>query len=143
MEHLICAGNLCAKSLQLCLTLCDLWTIAHQAPLLMGFSRWEYWSGLLCCPPGNLPNPGIELASLPSPALTGKFFISSTSWYILTHLILNQAYLIGTIMILIIMMKNIEMQRSLIKFMRLTVVRDSQDRYADNQFIASVYINIT
>ena len=46
-------------------------------------------------------------------------------------------------MILIIMMKNIEMQRSLIKFMRLTVVRDSQDRYADNQFIASVYINIT
>ena len=88
-------------------------------------------------------HPGIELASLPSPALTGKFFISSTSWYILTHLILNQAYLIGTIMILIIMMKNIEMQRSLIKFMRLTVVRDSQDRYADNQFIASVYINIT
>ena len=37
-----------------------LWTIAHQAPLSMGFSRQEYWSGLPCSPPGALPNPGIE-----------------------------------------------------------------------------------
>ena len=36
------------------------WTVAHQAPLSMGFSRQEYWSGLLCLPPGDLPNPGIE-----------------------------------------------------------------------------------
>ena len=36
------------------------WTGAHQAPLFMGFSRQEYWSGLLCPPPGDLPNPGIE-----------------------------------------------------------------------------------
>ena len=37
-----------------------LWTIARQAPLLMGFSRQEYWSGLLCPPPRDLPNLGIE-----------------------------------------------------------------------------------
>ena len=37
-----------------------LWTVAHQAPLSMGFSRQEYWSGLPCCPPGDLPNPGTE-----------------------------------------------------------------------------------
>ena len=35
------------------------WTVAHQAPLSMGFSRQEYWSGLLCPPLGNLPDPGI------------------------------------------------------------------------------------
>ena len=43
-----------------CLTLCDPWTVAHQAPLSMGFSRQEYWSGLLCPSPGDLPNPGIK-----------------------------------------------------------------------------------
>ena len=48
---------------QLCLTLCNLWTIAHQAPLSMGFSRQEYWSGLLFPSPGDLPIPGIELRS--------------------------------------------------------------------------------
>ena len=37
-----------------------LWTAAHQAPLSMGFSRQEYWSELLCPPPGDLPNPRIE-----------------------------------------------------------------------------------
>ena len=45
------------------------WTIAHQAPLSMGFSRQEYWSGLPFPPPGDLPNPGIELTSPVSPAL--------------------------------------------------------------------------
>ena len=43
------------------------WTIAHQAPLSMGFSRQEYWSG-------NLPDPAIEPASLALPALAGGFF---------------------------------------------------------------------
>ena len=38
-------------------------TVAHQAPLSMEFSRQEYWSGLPCLPPGDLPNPGIELRS--------------------------------------------------------------------------------
>ena len=37
-----------------------LWTVAHQASLSIGFSRKEYWSGLLCPPPGNLPDPGIK-----------------------------------------------------------------------------------
>ena len=37
--------------------------IAHQAPLFMGFSRQEYWSGLPCPPPGDLPDPGIEPVS--------------------------------------------------------------------------------
>ena len=48
-----------------------LWTVANQAPLSMGFSREEYWSGLLCPLPGNLPHPGIELVSLMSPFLAG------------------------------------------------------------------------
>ena len=46
-------------------------TVAHQAPLSMGFPRQEYWSGLRFPPPGDLPNPGIEPAS---PALAGRFF---------------------------------------------------------------------
>ena len=41
-----------------------LWTVAHQTPLSMGFSRQGYWSGLPCPPPGDLPNPGIEPVSL-------------------------------------------------------------------------------
>jgi len=40
-----------------------LWTVARQAPLSMGFSRQEYWSGLPCPPAGDLPNPGIEPGS--------------------------------------------------------------------------------
>ena len=40
----------------------------------MGFSRQEYWSGLLCCPRGHLPNPGIKPESCMSPALAGGFF---------------------------------------------------------------------
>ena len=39
------------------------WTVALQAPLSMGFSRQEYWSGFPCPPPGDLPNPGIKLES--------------------------------------------------------------------------------
>ena len=47
------------------------WTVARQAPLLMGFSRQEYWSGPPFPSPGDLPNPGIKPVS---PALAGKFF---------------------------------------------------------------------
>ena len=43
----------------------------------MGLSRQKYWSGLPCPPPGDLPNPGIELAHLMFPALTGGFFATS------------------------------------------------------------------
>ena len=49
---------------QLCVTP---WTVARQAPLSVGFSKQEYWSGLLCPSPGDLPNPGIEPATLTSP----------------------------------------------------------------------------
>ena len=45
---------------QSCLTLCDPWTVAHQAPLSMGFSRQEYWSGLPFPSPGDLPDTGIK-----------------------------------------------------------------------------------
>ena len=51
-----------------------LWTVACQAPLSVEYSRQEYWSGLLCPPPGNLPDPGIEPTSLASPALADGFF---------------------------------------------------------------------
>ena len=60
---------MCAKLLQPHLTLCDPWTVACQAPLSMGFSSPEYWSGLPCPPPGDLPDPGIKPTSLKSPAL--------------------------------------------------------------------------
>ena len=56
-----------------------LWTVAHQSPLSMGFSRQIYWSGLLCPPPGDLPDPGIEPASFKSPALAVGFFTPSAT----------------------------------------------------------------
>ena len=56
------------------------WTVALQAPLSMGFSRQECWSGLPCPPPGDLPHPGIEPMSLLSPSLAGRFFTTSTTW---------------------------------------------------------------
>ena len=46
-----------------------LWTVAHQAPLSMGFSRQKYWSGLPFPFAGDLPNPGIQPMSPASPAL--------------------------------------------------------------------------
>ena len=57
-----------------------LWTVAHKSPLFIGFSRQEYWSGLPCPPPGNLPDPGIEPSSLTPPALAGRFFPTSSTW---------------------------------------------------------------
>ena len=50
------------------------WTVAHQAPLSVGFPRQEYCSGLPFPSPGNLPNPGMEHTSPVSPALEGRFF---------------------------------------------------------------------
>ena len=58
--------GLVAKS---CPTLATPWTVAHQAPLCMGFSRQEYWSGLPFSSPGDLPNPGFEPGS---PALQAE-----------------------------------------------------------------------
>ena len=64
-----------AKSLsrvQLFVTPC---TVAHLAPLSMGFSRQEYWSGLPCPPSGDLPDPEIKTVSLLSLALAGRFLL--------------------------------------------------------------------
>ena len=63
------------------------WTAAHQAPLSMGFSRQEHWSGLPCPPPGDLPDPGIEPRS---PALQVILYQLSLlgspfQYYIHTH----------------------------------------------------------
>ena len=65
------------------------WTVAHQAPLLMGFPRQEYWSGLPFPSPGDLPDPGIEPASA---ALAGGFFTTEPPgkpFYPSSHLIVN------------------------------------------------------
>ena len=85
---------------QLCLALCDPMdcSVALQAPLSMGFSRQEYWSGLHFLLQGIFPNPGIESTSLVSPALAGRFFTTeppgeppkldsdSSYWYYLSAL---------------------------------------------------------
>ena len=57
-----------------------LWTVAHKAPLFMGFSTKEYWIGLLCPPPGGRPNPRSKPTSLMSPALAGGFLTTSATW---------------------------------------------------------------
>ena len=63
----------CAKSLSRVWLLVIPWTVACQAPLFMGFSRQEYWSGLPCPPPGELPDLGIEPKSHVS--CTGKWVL--------------------------------------------------------------------
>ena len=55
------------------------WTVANQVPLFMGFSRQEYWSGLPCPPPVDLPDPGIKPTFLMSPALAGRFFTTTAT----------------------------------------------------------------
>ena len=67
----------CFSCVQLYVTL---WIAAFQAPLSMGFSRPEYWSGLPGPPPGDLPDPGIKPMSLKSPSLAGSFSATSTTW---------------------------------------------------------------
>ena len=57
-----------------------LWIVAQQSPLSMGFSSQEYWSRLPCPPSGHLPDPGVEPASLMTPALAGGLFTTRTIW---------------------------------------------------------------
>ena len=67
-----------AKSIQSCPTLCNPMICSLPGSSVHGIlPRQEYWSGLPCPPPGDLPDPGIELGSLTSPALAGRFFITS------------------------------------------------------------------
>ena len=63
---------MCLKSLQSSLMLRD--SMDYSQPESTGFSRQEYWNELPCPPPGDLPNPEIEPASLMSPAFAGMFF---------------------------------------------------------------------
>ena len=87
------AGNMCYSSLSppalsTCMLSCfshvrlcaTPWTVACQAPLSMGFSRQEYWSGVPFPSLGDLPDPGINPASLMSPALPALFFTTSVTW---------------------------------------------------------------
>ena len=76
MQIIACVLS-CFSHAQLVATL---WTVAHRAPLSMGFSRQEYWRELPCPPPGDLPDPGINFASFTSPALACEFFTTSTAW---------------------------------------------------------------
>ena len=79
MFPLSCGMCNVVKSLQLCLTLCDPMHDSLPDSSSMVFFRQEYWNGLPFPPPGHLPDPGIEPASLMSPALAG-LFTTSTSW---------------------------------------------------------------
>ena len=82
--HLNCSSGYTKLSVyvcvhtQSCLTLCDSWTVAQQAPPSVGFSKQEYYSELPFPTPGDLPDPGIEPTSLASPALAGRFFTTES-----------------------------------------------------------------
>ena len=69
-------------------TLCNPTDHSHQAPLSMGFSRQEYWSGLPCPPAGDLPDPGIEPVSLVS-CIGSEFFITSATWEAISQSLLK------------------------------------------------------
>ena len=73
-------GLYCAQSLSHVWLFVTPWTVAHQAPLSMGFPRQEEWSGLPFPSPGDLPNPGMKTMSLMSPMLAGKFLTMSATW---------------------------------------------------------------
>ena len=73
IDHLFVGGKKWKSVNQSCLTLCHQWSVAHQTPLCMGFSRQEYWSGSPFCSPGYLPDPGIEPGS---PALQADYQLS-------------------------------------------------------------------
>ena len=78
---------MCVHSLSCVWLLTTPRTVAHQAPLSMGLSRQENWSGLPCPPLGNLPNPGIKPEALTSLALEGEFFTTSATWETQVHVV--------------------------------------------------------
>ena len=83
--HFLTTLCVCAKSLQSCLTLCDPMDCSPPGSSVHGIFQQEYWGGLPCPPPGDLPDPGIEPTSLTSSALAGRFFTTSASWEALPH----------------------------------------------------------
>ena len=70
----------CAESLQSYLIVCDLLDHSPLDSSVYRISRQEYWGELPCLPPGDFPGPGIEPASLKSPALAGSLFTTSATW---------------------------------------------------------------
>ena len=68
--------RVCAQSLSCVQLFVTPWTVSHQAPLSMEFSRQEYWSGLPFPSPGDLPDPATELLSPASPAFTSRYVIA-------------------------------------------------------------------
>ena len=70
------------------------WTVAHQAPLSMEFSRQQYWSGWLLPPSGDLPDPGIKPMAPMSLALACGFFTTSATWEALLMSIYLYAFLL-------------------------------------------------
>ena len=70
----------CIFVCSVCLLFPTPWAVAHQAPLSVKFSNQEYWSELPFPTPGDLPDPGIKHMSPVSPALTGEFFTTPTTW---------------------------------------------------------------
>ena len=78
LKLLLRLGCVCAKSLQSCATV-TLWAVACQAPLSMGFSRQEFWSGLPCPPPAIFLTQGLNLC-LMSPALASGVFTTRATW---------------------------------------------------------------
>ena len=72
----LCEVCVCMHT-QSCLTLCDPLDHTHQVLLSMEFSRQEYWGELPCPPPGDLPNPGVKLASPVSHVLAVRLFTTA------------------------------------------------------------------
>ena len=73
-RSLIFSLCVCVLSCFSCVRLCNTVNLARQTPLSMGFSRHQYWNGLPCPPPGDLPNSGVQsMSPLTSPAVAGRF----------------------------------------------------------------------
>ena len=83
MCHTMCHVLSHFSHVQLCATP---WPVAPQAPLSMGFSRQEHWSGSPCPPPEGLSNPGMETLSLMSRAIADRFFATSATWEVLNYI---------------------------------------------------------
>ena len=84
------------KSLSRVQLFAALWTAARQAPLSMGFSRQEYWSGVPVPSPGDPPNPGIEPVS---PALQVDSLLSELPGMIIEHVLIT--FYLGNITLLL------------------------------------------
>ena len=83
----------CCSVTKSCLTFVTLQTVTCWASLSMGFPRQEYWSELPFSTPGDLPDSGMECASLAPSALAGRFFTSGITWEALSSL--KKTYLGG------------------------------------------------